>query len=63
MLWKISQTVSRENRQYCEELFKTKKIRQAISTLENIKSPDNDGLRAEFYKNFTLLLQDDLKEL
>ena len=27
MLWKISQTVSRENRQYCEELFKTKEIR------------------------------------
>ena len=63
MLWKISKTVSRENRQNCKEPFNIKDIKQAISTLENNKSPGNDVLTAEFYKTFILLLQDDLKEL
>ena len=61
MLRKISKTVSRENKQR-DEPFNINEIRQAISTLENNKSPGNDGLTAEFYKTFTFL-QHDLKEL
>ena len=63
MLRKISKTVSLQNKQHCEQPFNNKEIRQAISTLENNKSPGNDGLTAEFYKTFTVLLQEDLKEL
>ena len=63
MLRKISKTVSLENRTNCDKPFNTKEIRQAISSLENNKSPGNDGLTAEFYKTFTTLLQEDLKEL
>ena len=62
MLRKISKTVSRENKQHCEQPFNTNEIKRAISTLENNKSPGNDGLTAEFYKTFTFL-QHDLKEL
>ena len=62
MLWKISKTVSCENKQHCKEPFNTNEIGEAISTVENNKSPGNNGLTAEFYKTFTFL-QDDLKEL
>ena len=63
MLRKISKTVSLENKTQCDKPFNTEEIRQAISSLENNKSPDNDGLTPEFYKTFTTLLQEDLKEL
>ena len=63
MLRKVSKTVSRKNEDYCEQSFQQPEIRKAISTLENNKSPGNDGLMAEFYKTFALTLQDDLKEL
>ena len=63
MLRKISKTVSRENKQHCEDPINTKDIRKAISSLENNKSPGNDGLTAEFYKTFAELLQEDLREL
>ena len=63
ILRKISKTVSRENKLHCDKPFNSKEIRQAISTLENNKSPGNDGITAEFYKTFTTLLQEDLKEL
>lgn len=62
LLRKISKAVSRENKQHCKEPFNTNEIREAISTLENNKSPGNNRLTAEFYKTFTFL-QDDLKEL
>ena len=62
MLRKVSKTVSRKNKDYCEQSFQQPEIRKAISTLENNKSPGNDGLTAEFYK-LLLTLQDDLKEL
>ena len=52
MLRKISKTVSYENKQHCEQPFNSEEIKQAISTLENNKSPGNDGLTAEFYKTF-----------
>ena len=63
MLSKISKTFSRANRQHCDKPFNTDEIRQAISTLENNKSPGSDGLTAEFYKAFTTLLTEDLTEL
>ena len=63
ILRKISKTVSHENKLHCDKPFNSKEIRQAISTLENNKSPGNDGITAEFYKTFTTLPQEDLKEL
>ena len=63
MLRKISKTVSRQNKNKCELPFHLTEIRKAIATLENNKSPGNDGLTAEFYKTFTDILQEDLKDL
>ena len=63
ILRKISKTVSHENKLHCDKPFNSKEIRQAISTLENNKSPGNDGITAESYKTFTTLPQEDLKEL
>ena len=62
MLRKISKTVSRKNKDNCELPFHSTEIRKAIATLENNKSPGNDGLTAEFYKTFANILQD-LKDL
>ena len=63
MLWKISKTVSPQNKQVCEEPLTIQEIKKAISTLENNKSPGNDGLTGEFYKAFAYILQDDLLQL
>ena len=49
MLQKISKTFSPQNKQVCEEPLTIQEIKKAISTLENIKSPGNDGLTGEFY--------------
>lgn len=63
MLQKISKTFSPQNKQVCEEPLTIQEIKKAISTLEKIKSPGNDGLTGEFYKAFAYILQDDLLQL
>ena len=63
MLRKISKTFPPQNKQVCKEPLTIQEIKKAISTLENIKSPGNDGLTGEFYKAFAYILQDDLLQL
>ena len=63
MLNKIKNKLTDEQAQLCEGEVTHNEITQAVSQMQNDKSPGTDGLTYEFYKSFWRLIEKDLVEV
>ena len=63
LLQKVDSKISLEKNQILTKPIEISEIKLAIENMENNKSPGIDGIPAEFYKEFFLLLKKDLQEI